>query len=180
MKHPIFIISLLALAITSCSTTTNKNHWSSGIPAKQFFIDYHNKDPEHQAVLKQQDYLLWVHRFYFGWELYRRGWIKATDELTTSLQRNEDQQKAKQLMFHIGTLVAPEWAKNKNFRLINTRHLSIWGNTLNTSVVKKEQLLILSRIKTDAELLLNQQISPQSITADRYYPQKAFDIADNF
>jgi len=113
---------------------------------------------------------MWVNRFYYGWTLYRRGWVRATNELTASLSDPEDKQHALDMMFTIGKQVSAEWAKNKRHRVINTKHLSIWGNSLNQSVVKKEQLYILDRILEDVNLLLAQEIQPKDVDTHRYYP----------
>jgi hypothetical protein len=74
----------------------------------------------------------------------------------------------------IGNLVAPEWAKSKGYRVINTHHLSVWGNTINQSIVENEQLEILDQILTDINALLDRKIKPADITPDRYYQLDTF------
>jgi uncharacterized membrane protein YphA (DoxX/SURF4 family) len=169
-----FIFALIALATTACSTAPNETQWPNNIPARHTFLDYYNQDIEHKKALKEEDYLTWVHRFYFGWELYRRGWVRATNELVDSLDDTQNKPLAKQLMTNIGDLIAPEWAKDKRFHLIKTRHIVIWGNTINAAIVKKEQLLILHKILADVNALLEQRMTPETIQAERYYPQETF------
>jgi hypothetical protein len=160
--------------ISACATAPNHQHWPKDIPPKKLFTDHYQQDIPHQNVLSEQEYLTWVHRFYYGWELYKRGWMLATQELEDSLENPQEKQKARNTMRQIGELIAPEWAKNKRHRIINTRHLNIWGNTINESIVQKEQLKILSKILTDVKALRQKQIMPDSILTNRYYPEKPF------
>ena len=176
--HSLIYISI-ALTITACSTAPSESQWPNNIPARHVFIDYYNQDIENQRVLEEEDYLTWIHRFYFGWELYRRGWIKATNELVDSIDEVENKPLAKQLMTDIGNLIAPEWAKNKRFHLIKTRHIVIWGNTINAAIVKKQQMQILPKILADVNALLDQRIAANIIQAERYYPQQVFGSTDN-
>lgn len=168
------IYTLIILAITSCSTAPNKEQWPTNIPTRDTFVNYYNQDIAHQEALAEEDYLTWVHRFYFGWELYRRGWVRATQELVDSLENEADKPLAKQLMTDIGNRIAPEWAKDKRFHLIKTRHIVIWGNTINAAITKKEQMKILPRILNDVDALLDKQLSASVIQANRYYPQQVF------
>jgi hypothetical protein len=84
MKSLLIILSTLSI-VTSCAIVNVSESWPDNIPSRSYFVSYYGKDKEHQEVLNQNDYLRWVHRFYFGWELYRRGWLQATDELVQTL-----------------------------------------------------------------------------------------------
>lgn len=168
------ITLLTTVLIAACSTAPSESQWPSNIPARSVFTDYYAQDHKHQEALNEQGYLTWVHRFYFGWELYRRGWLQATQELVDSLPTEEEKAIGKERMETIGNLIAPEWAKDKRYHLISTRHLSIWGNTLNDAVIHKEQLLKLDSILADVQGLLSKEIAAKEITAERYYPQQAF------
>ncbi len=181
-----FALGLAICLLHACSSTpTNLAPNSINIPNKSYFVDYYQQDLEHQKVLSKKDYLTWVHRFYFGWPLYPRGWIKATEELTQPLPI-EQQAKARKKMSSIGNLVAPEWAKNKAFRVINTRHLSIWGNSIRNSSAKGMQLILLESILLDVNALLNGSLQPSDISYKRYNSGMTFDpfaeqnIAPNF
>jgi hypothetical protein len=176
-------IFLLTLLITSgCSSLQDKPRhdfgWPKDLPTKEYFVQYYYDDANQQQASTLETYLLWVKRFYLGWELYQRGWLQATDELVESIAEPGDKIQAQEKAFAIGKLVAAEWAKDKRFRVINTRHLSIWGNALNESTLKDEQLLILDQILNDASTLLERGIQPRDIVANRYYEPEPF--AENF
>jgi hypothetical protein len=178
MKYLAPIAYCLVLSITACSNAPDKNHWAREIPSENFLSAYYQQDIPHQTALSERDYLMWVNRFYFGWKLYRRGWIQATEELVNSLPKTQDKQHAKRLMLDIGNLIGPEWAKNKKYRLINTRHLGIWGDAINASIVHHQQITTLNNIMNDAKALLKKDITSRLIVADRYYPQQAFEYTE--
>lgn len=181
MSYPIYAccrILLLCATLSACATLPKGHQWPESIPPRSYFTDYYSRDKASQSVLPQSEYLTWVHRFYFGWELYRRGLLQATDELLATLPEPSEQNYARHKMIKLGTLIAPEWAKNHQYRVINSRHMLIWGNALNEAMVKKQQLLILDKISHDAEHLLAGKLKPKQIYNDRYYPQEAFGAMD--
>jgi hypothetical protein len=167
-KKPFFYLAL-SLIFSGCASVKEKKTWPAEIPPIHVYTDYYSQDVGHQTALTEQEYLLWVHRFYYGWALYNRGWLKATDELVATLKTENDKKDAKEKMLAIGKLVSPEWAKNKQYRVINSRHLGIWGNAINSSILAKEQMLMLDKILLDVQLLLEKRVEPNSIIEARYY-----------
>ena len=174
----LFASLVLLTACSSTPTHLGADSWPENLPPKSYFIARYQQDPRQQDISSQENYLLWIKRFYFGWELYGRGWLKATRELVETLPNDDDKKEAKKKSLLIAKRVAPEWAKDRRYRVINTRHLIIWGNALNESTVKKEQLLILDRILEDVNTLLDRKIQPGDIASNRYYQPDAF--GDNF
>ncbi len=179
MKLTFFFIFTLAF-LTSCATIKPTSDWHQDIPPRPYFIDYYEANVTDKDILSQNDYLIWIHRFYFGWELYARGWIKSTEALSKTLDNHDDSQLAKEKALLLGSIVSPEWAKSKGDRVINTRHLNIWGNVLNESIVRKEQLIILDKILFDVNALLEKKIRPRDITFNRYYKVEEFGDGDDF
>ncbi|MEO0442708.1 MAG: hypothetical protein AAFZ92_03070 [Pseudomonadota bacterium] len=174
-----FFTAVLLIALNSaCSVQhqTNADAWPHELPPKQYFVDYHYS--EGQPSSTQDKYLLWVKRFYMGWELYRPGWLAASNDLVATLPSQAERKLAKEKTTLIGQLVAREWAKENRDRIIDTRHLSIWGNALNQSIVKQEQLSMLGKILDDVKTLLNEELQPQHIVAFRYY--ETHNVEDSF
>lgn len=172
MKNLIVIIVTLGL-LSACSTLS-KLDWTEKLPPKAYFIQHHSEDTNPRKVVTQDQYLIWVHRFYFGWSFYPRGWTQTTEELIETLATPQEKQQAAELMFDIAKQVSPEWAKDSSYRVINTRHLSIWGNALNESVSTKQQISLLIDIQKDVKALLNRDISPKAITSSRYFEDEEF------
>jgi hypothetical protein len=150
------------------------------MPPRAFFTDYYAKDIDNQKAISEHTYLTWIHRFYFGWELYSRGWIQATKEFEDSIKIVEKKSIAKALMLETGRRIAPEWAKNKKYSVITTRHIVIWGNSINAAIVNKSQMDTLTKIFNDVNALLERRMQPKEIAADRYHPTQAFGIQDDF
>lgn len=174
MKRLFFIfISILLISLTACSTVNQTQSWPEAMPPKAYFVDYYNKDPEHQKVLSLDSYLRWIKRFYLGWELYRQGWLKVAHKLPQTVPP-EEQAEVKSKVLEIGRLVSPEWAKNQRYRVIHTQHLGIWGNAINESITRSEQNQLLDRIHKDVLALLDKEITPKDITEDRYYEIEMF------
>ena len=181
MKFFPIVFLLSCLAITGCSRTpidTNDEKWSQHIPPREYFTHHYENDLDNRAAMSEESYLRWIHRFYFGWQLHKQGWLQASDELVQTLKTGEERKKARETALLIGKRVSAEWAKHKRHRVINTRHLIIWGNALNESIVQKEQQKILDKILNDVNTLLKKKIRPQDIAANRYYEYESF--GENF
>ena len=183
MTYCIHLCLLLIISTTtSCSTTQQQSteQWPKDIPSRTYFTNYYQQDEAHQAALEQAEYLKWVQRFYHGWELYRRGWLKATEELVITVDTEAERNEVREKMLIAGRLIAPEWAKKKGYRVINTGHVAIWGNSLRASIKHKEQIKILDSILLDVNGLLTKNITPNIITAERYYTAEPFGAGVDF
>ena len=168
-----YLLPLLVL-ISACTTINQHAPWPAQLPPQAFFVDYYQQDVDNQQVMSEQRYLRWVQRFYLGWELYPRGWLQTMKELIQSLPTLNEQDRARQLMTALGQAVAAEWAKNGRYRVINTRHLSLWGNALSRAIVDKQQIQTLEKITQDVDDLLAKRLSPKQIRKDRYYTEMPF------
>jgi hypothetical protein len=173
------LVSIVFLsACSSFDAKQKQDNWPAGLPAKEHFIAYYYHDRKQQEASTLDGYLMWVKRFYLGWELYRKGWLQATHELVETIDIPDEKLRAREKAFAIGKLVSAEWAKDKGHRVINTRHLSIWGNALNESTLQEEQLRMLDKILDDASTLLERKMQPRDIVQTRYYEAEPF--GDNF
>ena len=168
--------SLIILFLSACAAQqrTAKAYWPSELPAEDYFLEYYANAPEHQQAMETDEYLLWVKRFYLGWELYRPGWLEASKNLVATVSSEEEKRVAQQKTQLIGQLVAPEWAKENKYRLINSRHLVVWGNALNESISSNQQIAMLDKILNDIEVLLDRRLAPNEIAANRYYQVDSF------
>ena len=123
------LILFSILVLNACTSAKVVGGWSEQIVSRQFFIEYYQQDAANKALMSEHVYLTWVRRFYEGWELYPRGWLKTIKEVVATVPDWEEARVGRQ-MLRIGRSVAAEWAKSRNYRLINTRHLSIYGGML--------------------------------------------------
>ena len=166
---------ILISGLLACSTTSNKiareaDSWPQGMPSRAYFVKVYEADKVNKNIQTQEEYLTWIVRFYNGWELYRRGWIKMTDELVAQV---DDPRQVKEIKFkidRIGRLVSGEWAKKSDTRTIYLRHVSIWGNALLESLDRNQALPLINRVNQDVDDLLAHKINADVITAERYFP----------
>jgi len=165
-----YTLLIIATLISACSSHKIVDKpWPQEMPSRSYFTKIYNADKENKLIQTEEDYLKWIVRFYNGWELYRRGWIKMTDELMAQVDNPAEAEEIKFKIDRIGRLVSGEWAKKSEARTIYLRHVSIWGNSLLESLDRGEPLPLINRINQDVDDLLAHKIHPDTITADRYY-----------
>lgn len=164
---------LLVMSLFACTSNKvahQKVPWPSEMPSRAYFLKIYEADEVNKQIQTKEEYLTWIVRFYNGWELYRRGWIKMTNELVAQV---EDPSQVKEIRYkidRIGRLVSGEWAKKSDTRTIYLRHVSVWGNALLESLDRNEALPLINRVNQDVDDLLAHKISADVITAERYFP----------
>ncbi len=177
MTSPRLYLVLTLAALLWLSGCTHRqlqqDSWPERMPSRDYFIAVYEADDTNKAMQSQSDYLTWVLRFYQGWELYRRGWIRMSDELVAQLHNPAEADEVEKKIGRIGRLVAGEWAKKSNTRTIYLRHVSVWGNALLESLDRQQELPLINRINQDVDDLLALRLGKEAITADRYFSQDA-------
>ena len=170
-----FIVFATVLLLSSCSSLRDQTQlvWPEDLPPIAYFLSAYEQDPINKQYVSLSEYLLWVKRLYLGWELYRSGWLELSNNLAETIIDLTNKDIAKEKLALIGRIVSAEWAKHRKLSTIKTRHLIIWGNALYQSPVNDEQLEIIDKVLADAKLLIDRQLTPKQILADRYYPQAA-------
>lgn len=167
-----FILFTFVLnACTSNSHKVSEENWPKGVPPRADFLKVYEADPVNRKIQTEEEYFTWILRFYNGWELYRRGWVKMTDELMEQVKNSAQADEIHYKINRIGKLVSGEWAKKSDTRTIYLRHVSVWGNALLESLDRHEALPLINRINKDVDDLLAHRISVDVITAERYYPR---------
>jgi hypothetical protein len=157
------------ILLSAC--THLKDQWPDQVPSRSQFIKSYNSDQPNKSVQTEQEYLLWVQRFYLGWEIYRRGWLQVTDELVAEVKDPTEKRIARKKMKNLGLKISREWAKKSKHRRIYTRHVAIWGNALLESLDKGESITLIDKVTSDVNALLAHKLEPKMITENRYYPQ---------
>lgn len=166
------MLCVLMLVASGCAEYPIKTTaWSDAMPADEVFLAHYQQDTRNANLQSLDDYLLWVKRFYLGWELYPDGWNRLTDRLVWKLEDPMLVQAAKEKLQNLGVVIASEWAKNNQTRRITSQHVSVWGNALLNSLHHGETLSILERVEQDVEDLLANRVSPALITENRFYPE---------
>ena len=182
-RYPRFmIIKLIKLLVittflTACATQKDIAHqWPEGLPALAYFEEVYAQDLRNQQEQTLDEYLVWVKRYYLGWELYRRGWLDVTQDLVNQIDDPALASEVNNKMLAIGRAVAGEWAKKTNTRKIFTRHVAVWGNALVESMNRGEELKLINIVQKDVNQLLADKLSVDAIKADRYYAPDKDDV----
>lgn len=175
-----FLIMLACISIMAgCSLfrpATHSQAWPEDIPDRAYFEAIYEADPANQELQSKQAYLTWVIRFYQGSAIYRRGWNHLVPDVVADIDEPKQRQALERQLQTIGRKIAADWAKDNNVRQITTAHLATWGEAMNESVLHNEQTELVRQIARDVDRLLQQQLKPQAIVANRYYPQDDDDV----
>lgn len=164
------------IAIVSCvRTPTTHENWPQSLPPLSYFLDIYEADEVNQAVQSQNNYLLWVKRFYQGSKLYSDGWESITQDLLLNIEDPGELTVVRYKMDHLGKLISGEWSKISTKRSIYSRDLSIWGQALLESIERQDEEKLIDQVTQDVEAMLAGDIKPKTISIKRYY-----DIEDEF
>ncbi len=165
----LFTLIFVLLFTSGCSNL--KDQWPDQMPKRSLFLKAYHADTENKQIQTREEYLLWIQRFYLGWEIYRNGWLKVTNQLLEETTNQQDRKIIEKKMQQIGFKISCEWAKKNKHRQIFTRHVSIWGNALLESLDRNEPLTLIDKVNADVDALLLHQLHPKAITENRYYAQ---------
>ena len=136
---------------------------------------HYESDLDNKASEELDEYLLWVVRFYEGWELYSNGWTKVTQDSLRGVKDPAVAREIKTKMDLIGQGIALEWPKNKKDRRIYTRHIVVWGNALIESIKRDQELPLINKVLADVNALVACQVRVDDIKAERYFPHDSDD-----
>jgi hypothetical protein len=179
MKSKIFFVSAIVafLILSGCVSRAPKEaQWPTDMPSRSFFVSAYESDLENKESQGVEEYLLWVIRFYKGWELYRNGWTQTTEDSLLNVKDPVLAAEIRKKMNLIGSNVAVEWAKNKKDRRILTKHVVVWGNGLIESIKRDEELKYINRVLDDISGLMEKKIDLDAVNAERYYGREKDDI----
>lgn len=164
--------AILFLILSGCASlpvdeTVQNDNWPQEIPPRDYFVDNFEKDSENQSAQSQRDYLTWILRFYQGWALVPRGWNYLTDTVVDSVDPAA-QSAMQQQMYSLGERISAEWAKNREHRTVNSKHLLVWKDALKIAIREGRQAVLADQVSTDVDNLLSRNILPDEIDLDRY------------
>jgi len=112
------VIILSLLLLTACATRVPKeDQWPQDMPPRAFFVAAYEADSANKKNQDLDEYLLWVIRFYKGWELYRNGWSQVTSDSVIGVKDPQRAQEIKIKMDLIGRGIAchrgPLWRTSR-------------------------------------------------------------------
>ena len=171
-KH-LILISFVLLLGACVSVPERAEQWQSSWPPESFFETAYAAELDNQAVQSADNYMLWIRRFYQGWTFYPEGWDWLTERVLIGIEDDAQRQQITQQMYSMGMRISREWAKSSAHRVINTRHLLVWGESLKLSAARDQELWLAVKVSADIDGLLASTIEPSTIQSSRYYADSA-------
>lgn len=164
------ILISFSLILLACSTVPERAEpWQSYWPPQATFELAYQADKDNQAVQSADEYTKWIRRFYEGWTFYPEGWDWLTDKVLSGIEDASERRLISEQMYSLGLRISKEWAKSSDYRVINTRHLLVWGNALKLSAAQNQELWLSAKVSADVDSLLALELKPPMIQKSRYY-----------
>lgn len=169
----------LLLFVSGCAfwkTDISRQSWPEKAPPRSEFEAEYAADKANQAVQTEEEYLLWVKRFYTGWRLYAEGWVELVPEVLSEVDDPQLRAELEAELYDMGRDIASEWAKDTEERRVYTRHLSVWGNAMRDAIASGETKEMIEQISHDVDKLMNNVLTVGDITASRYQDFEEDDV----
>jgi hypothetical protein len=164
-RIPLIVLCLLMLA--GCASSRVLSEWPETVPEQSIFLQAYQQDLDNQAQQSDVEYLTWVVRFYEGWEMMATGWNDMTPVVLSDLSPQQSEQVA-EMRDNLGVMIAAEWAKDNDERIIDTRMLSLWGGVMVAALDPEVRIDAIALITDDVERLLAGELAPARINDARY------------
>jgi hypothetical protein len=165
LRIPLLLALMATLA--ACAVRAPEPQWPDGIPPRSFFRAEWRASANNQALQSQDEYLLWVTRFYTGYGAVP-GWLTMTERVIQRLPPAEhDAIEAR--LFELGGRIGAEWAKDNSVRLLSTRSAGVWRDALLEAFARNELNDYLERLSGDVDALLSGELDNDAIRFERYY-----------
>lgn len=163
----VFVSSVMMLVLAACASSRVLTDWPQTTPDQQIFLQAYARDADNQQEQSNVEYLTWVVRFYEGWELMPTGWNDMTPVILSDLDPQQAD-KVVELRDELGVLIASEWAKDNEQRIIDTGMLSLWGGVMIAAIDPQVRIDAIELITDDVERLLAGELAPSRINDARY------------
>jgi len=161
------------LMLISCSSLQPADSWPADLPDSRLFINAWQVDSANQSVQARDEYLTWVQRFYYGYNI-APGWQALTRQVLERLSGEQHKTTGDRLVV-LGQRIGQEWAKNNQVRKINTRMAATWRDALQEALSQNDLDNYMNRLDADITALLAGELDGSAIAFERYYMDE-FDI----
>lgn len=167
LRIPLLLLLTVLLAACAVRAPQPEPDWPNGIPSRDLFRAEWQRSTDNQVVQSEEEYLLWVSRFYTGYTAVP-GWLTMTTQVLQRLPEEERAQISARL-FELGGRIGAEWAKDNSNRLLNTRSAGVWRDALLEALARNELNSYLDRLSADVDALLSRKLGNDAIRFERYY-----------
>jgi len=98
---------------------------------------------------------------------YPTGWLEIEDRVVAGFAA-EEKPLVRLEVQQLGAVIAAEWAKDNELRMIDTRILALWGSILQLTVNSEQRSAGIELIGLDANGLISGRLTKSVITEARY------------
>jgi hypothetical protein len=169
MANPLkLLLSICCMVLlAACATRETLPTWPVELPSRSSFQELWRADSANRAVQTEADYLLWVTRFYQGFNMVP-GWLGMTEQVKARLPA-EHWQQAEPRLRELGRRIGAEWAKDNTVRKLDTRTAAVWRDALLEALAQDDLDAYLLRLEQDVAALMNGELANDTIRFERYY-----------
>lgn len=160
-------VAIFSLLILLGACVSSPSLWSDTLPPVSTFQDNWRADVANREVQAEEEYLLWVQRFYEGYNTVP-GWFDLTTQVLARLPAAE-RVAATERLAELGVRISGEWAKDNSVRRIDTSTVATWRDALQESLSRMEFNDYLMLLDKDISALLSGELTTDDITFERYY-----------
>lgn len=163
----LWMILVSAALLAACASRTPEPPWPDGAAPIDLFRAEWQRSSDVQQVQPENDYLLWVTRFYTG-NGPVPGWLDMTRQV---LERLPPERRAgiEARLFELGGRIGAEWAKDNAIRRIDTRAGGVWRDALLEALAQDDLDAFLDRLSADVDALIAGTLDGNAIRFERYY-----------
>ena len=165
-KKSLFLIMILS-SLSACSLTSSDLEWPEPAYPSEYFEAAFRADPEVVRYQTKDEYLLWVIRFYNGFNL-APGWLSLTRQVLEGLEEPYRSEVSERI-YLIGGIISSEWAKDNEVRLLDTRNVSVWGDALVEALDRDDLDDYMDRVEDDVAGIMAGELTREDIFFERYY-----------
>tara|TARA_R100001377_G_scaffold52954_2_gene31096 strand:- start:769 stop:1338 length:570 start_codon:yes stop_codon:yes gene_type:complete len=153
--------------LAGCMSSAILEQWPEQIPQQSYFQRLYREDGGNQERQSEVEYLVWVARFYEGWEMMPIGWRDISDSVLVDLEPVQYRTVDGHLE-RIGAQISGEWAKDNEVRQIDSRMLSLWAGVMQAEYSAAYRIAAVQVIARDVDDILRGALPMEQITEDRY------------
>jgi hypothetical protein len=161
-----FVLAFLAV-LTACAVRAPELQWPGGAQPRAYFETEWRSSPNDHPLQSQDEYLLWVSRFYTGYGAVP-GWLSMTAQVLQRIPA-ADHAAIEARLLELGGRIGAEWAKDNAVRRLNTRSAGVWRDALLEALARNELNSYLERLSADVDALLSGELHNDAIRFERYY-----------
>jgi hypothetical protein len=153
--------------LAGCMSSAILEQWPEQIPQQSYFKQLYREDGSNKVRQSEVEYLVWVARFYEGWEMMPIGWQDISESVLVDLEPMQYRTIDGHLE-RIGAQISGEWAKDNEVRQIDSRMLSLWAGVMQAEYSAEYRIAAVEVIARDVDGILSGSLPVAQITEDRY------------